>query len=84
MEYELKKPAPNGSGLQGIKNNLLASLKKRFSNIEDSNLYCYATLLDPRFKDMPFRAKNLEKIAKNKLLNRAQKEKSIYSEVCYL
>lgn len=43
-----------GSGLLGMKNDLLASLKRRYSDVEGNYLYAAASLLDPRFRSAPF------------------------------
>ena len=41
-------------GVQTIKSEMLASLKRRFSDTEKSKCLVIATLLDPRFKDKFF------------------------------
>ncbi|KAJ8871902.1 hypothetical protein PR048_028242 [Dryococelus australis] len=47
-------PPPAGFDLQGMVNDLLASLKMCRGQIEEILLYTAATLLDPRFKDKVF------------------------------
>ncbi|XP_063215715.1 zinc finger BED domain-containing protein 4-like [Bacillus rossius redtenbacheri] len=51
---ELRKPAPTGSGVQGIKNDMLAAITLKYSDVEENMLYAVATLLDPRFKHHVF------------------------------
>jgi len=41
-------------GVRGMKRAMLASLQRRFADIEETNFLCLATLLDPRFKDKSF------------------------------
>lgn len=48
IEHVLENKAPQGSGLQGLRNDLLASLKRRFADVESNITYACATLLDPR------------------------------------
>ncbi|XP_054269360.1 zinc finger BED domain-containing protein 4-like [Macrosteles quadrilineatus] len=49
IQHVLETRAPQGSGLQGLKNDLLASLKRRFMDMEENRTYACATLLDPRY-----------------------------------
>ncbi|KAJ8866935.1 hypothetical protein PR048_032797 [Dryococelus australis] len=71
IETELQKPAPAGSGLQGLKNDLYSSMKIRFKNYENSDILTSATLLDPRFKETPFKDKAKADTAKHRLLEEA-------------
>ena len=41
-------------GIRGMKNGMLASLQRRFAEIEETDFLILATLLDPRFKDKSF------------------------------
>ncbi|XP_063227326.1 zinc finger BED domain-containing protein 4-like [Bacillus rossius redtenbacheri] len=66
IENELQKPAPAGSGLQGLKNDLLSSIKIRFKDLENSQILTSATLLDPRFKAAPFKDEAKCEAAKKK------------------
>ncbi|KAJ8877204.1 hypothetical protein PR048_021658 [Dryococelus australis] len=63
IEIELEKPAPACSGLQGLKNNLY--------NYENSDIQTSAILLDPRFKETPFKDKAKANAAKHRLLEEA-------------
>lgn len=67
--HETEKPAPLGSGLQGIKNEMLAQMKLRFQDIEKDPILSMSCLLDPRFKDKPFRSEEAKEFAKKKLLD---------------
>lgn len=58
----------SGSGLMGLKNDMLASLKRRYPAIEGNLTLACATLLDPRFKEIPFEDQNMLQNAKNKLM----------------
>ncbi|KAJ8893120.1 hypothetical protein PR048_005703 [Dryococelus australis] len=49
----LEIPTPKGTGLQGLRNDLLAWLKQEFSFIHTNELIAKATVLDPRFKLNP-------------------------------
>ncbi|XP_054280480.1 zinc finger BED domain-containing protein 4-like [Macrosteles quadrilineatus] len=64
IQHVLETRAPQGSGLQGLKNDLLASLKRRFMDMEENRTYACATLLDPRFKSTPFKKKDNFEMAK--------------------
>lgn len=44
-----------GSGLQGLKNDIISSLKRRYKSIEDNTNLAIATLLDPCLKATPFK-----------------------------
>lgn len=68
---ELQKPAPQGSGLQGMKNDLLASVKLRYKDAEDTQLFAAATLLDPRLKGHVFSSQESLMAAKNFLIQEA-------------
>lgn len=70
---ELQKPSPQGSGVQGIKNDLLASLKLRYAHVEETLLYAAATLLDARLKGHVFSNKESLMAAKNFLIQEAIK-----------
>lgn len=58
----------SGSGLQGLKNDMVASLKRRYPIIEGNLTLACATLLDPRFKEFPFQNKDLMQEAKDKIV----------------
>ncbi|KAJ8886898.1 hypothetical protein PR048_013110, partial [Dryococelus australis] len=49
-----KIPSPKGTGLQGLRNDLLTWLKQEFSFIHTNELIAKATVLDPHFKLNPF------------------------------
>lgn len=72
IEHDLEKPAPPGSGLQSLKNDLLASMKIRFSKLENDQILASATLLDPRFKTSPFQDPQKAENAKARLLIEAE------------
>lgn len=72
--HELEKPAPLGSGIQTIKNELLANMKLRFSNVESDPIFSKACILDPRFKLKPFRNNTSMEKAKQDLLNELEDE----------
>lgn len=72
IKRELEKPAPPGSGLQGLINDLLASHKKRFDDIEENKIFSSATLLDPRFKASAFHSNEKAESAKSALLLEAK------------
>ncbi|KAJ8884548.1 hypothetical protein PR048_016405 [Dryococelus australis] len=55
IEHELENPAVLGSGIQGLKNDLLASMKIKFSSLEEIDIFVFATLLDIRFKITPIK-----------------------------
>lgn len=57
-----------GSGLLGMKNDLLSSLKRRYPAVEDNITYACATLLDPRFKATPFENSTAFEAAKGKII----------------
>ena len=42
------------NGVRGMKNGMLASLQRRFAEIEETDFLILATLLDPHFKDKSF------------------------------
>ncbi|KAJ8883565.1 hypothetical protein PR048_015409 [Dryococelus australis] len=50
---ELQKPAPLGSGVQGIKNDLIYSVSLRYVAVEQEILFATGTLIDPRLKSHP-------------------------------
>lgn len=64
----LERRAPAGSGLQGLKNDLLSSLKRRYPSVESNLTFACATLLDPRFKATPFKCEEHLERAKLRLL----------------
>ncbi|XP_063215791.1 zinc finger BED domain-containing protein 4-like [Bacillus rossius redtenbacheri] len=70
---ELKKPAPVLSGLQGVKNDLFASLTERYRTLEEEEVYVLSTLLDPRFKGAVFTSKEKLDRAVELLTTAAQK-----------
>lgn len=57
-----------GSGLLGVKHDLIASLKRRYPDVEENLSYACATMLDPRFKVTPFKSPNAIKAAKAKII----------------
>lgn len=57
-----------GTGLMGLKNDIVSSLKRRYPSIEDQTMFAFSTLLDPRFKTVPFMDQTKLKIAKGKLV----------------
>ncbi|KAJ8895899.1 hypothetical protein PR048_001239 [Dryococelus australis] len=71
IETELQKPAPAGSGLQGLKNDFYSFLKIRFKNYKNSDILTSATLLDPRFKQAHLKDKAKADAAKHRLLEEA-------------
>lgn len=70
---ELRKPAPSGSGVQGIKNDLLAAITLKYSDVEENMLYSVATLMDPRFKHHVFVNKHSVTKAKAFIIEEARK-----------
>lgn len=63
LKYDLERVELEKSGLQGIRNDLLASLKERYKEFETEVVYSTATILDPRFKDQMFSQQNYSKSA---------------------
>ncbi|XP_046387499.1 zinc finger BED domain-containing protein 4-like [Ischnura elegans] len=57
-----------GSGLQGLKNDLISSLKLRYPNVEANLTYACATILDPGFKATPFQNSDAIEAAKVKII----------------
>lgn len=57
-----------GSGLLGMRNDLLASLKRRYADVESNIMYASATILDPRFKAKPFKNNNALQAAKANII----------------
>jgi len=57
-------------GVQTMKNEMMKSVKDRFTGIEDNYLLSVATIVDPRFKDRFFSSNISKSIAKEA----AQKE----------
>ncbi|KAJ8870608.1 hypothetical protein PR048_029631, partial [Dryococelus australis] len=57
IETELRKTAPAGSGLQGLKNDLYSFKKIKFKNYENSDILTSVTLLYTCFKEAPFKDK---------------------------
>lgn len=62
----LDKVTPFGLGT--FMETLNGEIKKRFSQLEENNNCCIATLLDPRYKDIFFHNQDLAKLAKQQLL----------------
>lgn len=58
------------SRLTGLQNDLVASLKLRYPNVESETVAACATLLDPRFKSTPFKNKTGLEIAKRNLFQK--------------
>ena len=54
MLHRTLKEQHNDKGIQSMKDEILKSLQKRFSDITDNYSLVLATLLDPRFKDKFF------------------------------
>lgn len=52
----------------GLKNDILSSLRRRYPSVEANLTLACATILDPRFKEVPFQSKTLLQEAKSKLL----------------
>ncbi|KAJ8886714.1 hypothetical protein PR048_012926 [Dryococelus australis] len=69
----LSKPAPMGSGLQGLVNDLSSSIKIRFADMEIDSVLTTVTLTDPRFKVAPFKDGTRADLAKEKFLHEAVK-----------
>lgn len=57
-----------GSGLMGVKNDIVSSLKRRYADIEKNVNLAVATILDPRFKAVPFKDKEALEEAKTRIL----------------
>ncbi|KAJ8885493.1 hypothetical protein PR048_011691, partial [Dryococelus australis] len=70
---QLQVPPPAGFGLQGMVNDLLASLKMRCGQVEEIWLYTAATLLDPCFKGKVFSDRIYLDTAKISLQQEAEK-----------
>lgn len=70
---QLQVAPPSGLGLQGMVNDLLTSLRMRCGQVEETDLYTAATLLDPRFKGKVFSSKSLLDRAKTALEQEADK-----------
>lgn len=68
LQSFLERRAPAGSGLQGLKNDLLSSLKRRYPSVESNVTLACATLLDPRFKTTPFKCEEHLERAKLRVL----------------
>lgn len=80
-QMEICAPKGSGYGLQGLKNNLLSSMKIRFMDIESHILLGPATLLDPRFKSKPFSNKSKLDFAKEILLSEMRTSLEIESDI---
>lgn len=70
----------SGSGLKGLQNDLVASLKRRYPNVESETVAACATLLDPRFKSTPFKNKTGLEIAKRKLISEMKSNSYDFSQ----
>ena len=70
----------SGSGLMGLKNDLISSMKRRYPSVEANLTLACATILDPRFKDLPFQSQDHLLAAKNKLLREMEGEDSFIQE----
>ncbi|KAJ8865555.1 hypothetical protein PR048_033075 [Dryococelus australis] len=70
---QLQVPPPVGFGLQGMVNDLLASLTMRCEQVEEIWLYTAATLLDPCFKGKIFSDRIYLDTAKISLQHEAEK-----------
>ncbi|KAJ8869984.1 hypothetical protein PR048_028995 [Dryococelus australis] len=71
---QLQVPQPVGFGLQGMVNDLVASLKMHCEQVEEMWLYTASTLLDPHFKGKIFSDRRYLDTA-NISLNCAEDEK---------
>ncbi|XP_046403790.1 zinc finger BED domain-containing protein 4-like [Ischnura elegans] len=71
----------SGSGLMGLKNDLISSMKRRYPSVEANLTLACATILDPRFKDLPFQSQDHLLAAKNKLLREMEGEDSFNSRI---
>jgi hypothetical protein len=56
-------------GVKTMKGDLIQSLKRRFTDVEDQSVYALSTLLDPRFKIACFNSQNAAAKAKCDLLD---------------
>lgn len=81
--HEAETPAPLGSGLQGMKNEMLAQMKLRFNDIENDPVLSICCLLDPWFKDKPFRDERAKEIAKQKLCDELKSLSEVRFEIGY-
>lgn len=79
---QLQVPPPAGFGLQGMVNDLLASLRMRCGQVEETGLYTTATLLDPRFKDKVFTSGSILDRAKTSLEQEADKVALVLASDC--
>lgn len=57
-----------GSGLMGLKNDIIASIKRRYPSVESNLALACSTLLDPRFKQIPFKDNDMMERAKAKIV----------------
>ncbi|XP_054285024.1 zinc finger BED domain-containing protein 4-like [Macrosteles quadrilineatus] len=69
-----------GSGLMGLKNDLVSSLKRRYPNVEEDSSFAIATILDPRFKSAPFQNERALEAAKIKILDEMGRLEEVLSE----
>lgn len=56
VKIAIQRVAMQRTGLEGMKNDLLASLNNRYRDHEKHSVYSFATLLDPRFKNKVFQS----------------------------
>lgn len=81
LHHVLENKALEGSGLQGLKNDLVSSLKRRYPAVESNLTVACATLLDPRFKSMPFKDNSILQAVKNKIIEEMKQQSPEETEV---
>lgn len=80
IKHVLENRNVSGSGLKGLQNDLVASLKRRYPNVESEAVAACATLLDPRFKSTPFKNKTWLETAKRKLISEMKSNSCDFSQ----
>lgn len=76
IEHFLEHLDVRGTGLQGLKNDVISSLKRRYASVEENINFGVATLLDPRFKATPFKKADCLEAAKKRVLEEMESSAS--------